>query len=191
MDTRTALLDSAERAARQRGYDAFSYADLAKEVGIRKASIHYHFPMKADLAFGLIERYAQRFSETLSNIAASPDPAAAKLKAYRELYRDALADGNQLCLCVSLSAGRDSLSEQVLGELNRFHEDSIAWLERIFEDGHEDGSIANVGNPALEAAATLALMEGAQLVARAAKDVALFDQATASFDARLTHTQSH
>lgn len=191
MDTRTALLDSAERAARQRGFDAFSYADLAKEVGIRKASVHYHFPLKADLAFGLIERYAQRFSETLSHIGVSPEPAAAKLSAYRELYRDALADGDQLCLCVSLSAGRDSLSDEVLTELNRFHEDSIARLEHIFEAGHKDGSIAHVGDPASEAAATLALMEGAQLVARAAKDVTLFDQATASFGARLTHTQTH
>lgn len=191
MDTRTALLDSAERAARQRGFDAFSYADLAKEVGIRKASIHYHFPLKADLAFGLIERYAQRFSQSLAQIAASPEPAATKLNAYRELYRDALADGDQLCLCVSLSAGRDSLSEQVLEELNRFHEDSIAWLEQIFETGHKDGSVANVSDPVFEAAAALALMEGAQLVARAAKDITLFDQATASFGSRLTLTQTH
>ena len=191
MDTRTALLDSAERVARQRGFDAFSYADLAKEVGIRKASIHYHFPMKADLAFGLIERYAQRFSQTLSKIAASPGPAAAKLSTYRELYRDALADGDQLCLCVAMSAGRDSFSEPVLELLNQFHEDSIAWLTQVFEEGQADGSITHVGDPASEAPATLALMEGAQLVARAAKDTTLFDQATASFGARLTPIQKH
>ena len=191
MDTRNALLDSAERAARQRGFDAFSYADLAKEVGIRKASIHYHFPMKADLAFGLIERYALRLSETLAHIASSQDSAAAQLSAYHDVYRDALSGGDQLCLCVALSAGRDSLSEPVLAELNQFHEDSIAWLERVFEAGRADGSVAHVGDPASEAAATLALMEGAQLVARAAKDITLFDQATASFSARLTSTQTH
>lgn len=56
MDTRTALLQSAERAARQRGYDGFSYADLAGDVGLRKASIHHHFPTKATLALALIER---------------------------------------------------------------------------------------------------------------------------------------
>lgn len=191
MNTRTALLDSAERVARQRGFDAFSYADLAKDVGIRKASIHYHFPMKADLAFSLIERYAQRFTETLSKIAASEDSAAAKLDMYRKVYRDALADGRQLCLCVAMSAGRDSFSEPVLELLNQFHEDGIAWLAHVFEEGQADGSIAYVVDPANEAAATLALMEGAQLVARAAKDMTLFDQATASLGARLTLTPRH
>lgn len=191
MDTRIALLDSAERAARQRGFDAFSYADLAKEVGIRKASIHYHFPMKADLAFGLIERYAARFTETLAEIEAGHATAAAKLRAYVEVYREALAGGEQVCLCVALSAGRDSLSEPVLAELNRFHADSTAWLEQVFEAGRSDGSISSVGDPAAEAAATLALMEGAQLIARAAKDITLFDQAVAAFLARLAPTQTH
>jgi TetR/AcrR family transcriptional repressor of nem operon len=191
MDTRTALLDSAERAARKRGFDAFSYADLASEVGIRKASIHYHFPMKADLAFGLIERYASRFSETLAEIDEQYARAADKLRAYHQVYREALAEGDQLCLCVALSAGRDSLSEPVLERLNQFHEDSIAWLTQTFEDAARDGSVIAVADSCAEAAATLALMEGAQLVARAAKDVTHFNQATAAFAARLLPSQTH
>lgn len=191
MDTRIALLDSAERAARQRGFDAFSYADLAKEVGIRKASIHYHFPMKADLAFSLIERYATRFVETLATIETSHALAAAKLRAYAQLYREALAGGEQVCLCVALSAGRESLSEPVLSELNQFHADSVAWLEHVFEAARKDGTVIGVIDPAAEAAATLALMEGAQLIARAAKDITLFDQAVAAFLSRLAPTQTH
>ena len=191
MDTRIALLDSAERAARQRGFDAFSYADLAKEVGIRKASIHYHFPMKADLAFGLIERYAARFAETLAKIDTEHVTSAAKLRAYHGIYREALAGGSQVCLCVALSSGRDSLSEPVLAELNMFHKDSVVWLEHVFQTGRIDGSVTGIADPAAEAAATLALMEGAQLVARAAKDVTLFDQATAAFLSRLAPTQTH
>lgn len=185
METRTALLDSAERAARQRGFDAFSYADLARDVGIRKASIHHHFPVKADLAFRLIERYAARFAETLANIDIEYQTGAEKLRAYHQTYRDALADGTQLCLCVSMSAGRDSFSEPVLEQLNLFHADSIAWLAQVFEQGAADGSIRDVEDANAEAHATLALMEGAQLVARAAKSISPFDTATASFLARL------
>lgn len=181
MNTRTALLDSAERAARQRGYDAFSYADLARDVCIRKASIHHHFPAKADLAFSLVERYAARFAETLSEIAYTEPKAAGQLRAYRDVYRAALADGEQLCLCVAMSAGRDSLADPVLELLNQFHTDSIAWLTQVFETAARDGSIRGVVDPEAEASATLALMEGAQLLARAAKDVTLFDQATAAF----------
>lgn len=191
MDTRTALLDSAERAARRRGFDGFSYADLARDVGIRKASIHYHFPMKADLAFGLIERYAGRFVERLTEIGASETLAANKLRAYQALYREALEGGEQLCLCVAFSTGRDSLSEPVLDALNQFRADSIAWLSSVFEAATEDGSVTNIGAPEAEARALLALMEGAQLVARAAKDLTLFDQATAAFLARLAPRQVH
>ncbi|MFN3213049.1 MAG: TetR/AcrR family transcriptional regulator [Henriciella sp.] len=191
MDTRSALLDSAERAARERGFDAFSYADLAREVGIRKASIHHHFPVKADLAFGLIERYAVRFAETLAEIDRDHVNAADKLRAYQSVYRDALADGTQLCLCVSMSAGRDSFSEPVLDLLAQFHQDSVAWLSQVFAQGVEDGTVAYLSDPDAEARAALALMEGAQLSARAAEDVTLFDQATAAFLSRLTPTRPH
>lgn len=186
MDTRTALLDSAERAARQRGYDGFSYADLARDVGIRKASIHHHFPTKANLALRLIERYAQRFAVALSRIADTPSNGADQLRAYHELYREALGDATQLCLCVVFSAGRDSLSEPVLDALNQFHADSIAWLETVFSTAQADGSANGLDDASAEARATLALMEGAQLVARSAADLKQFDQATAAFLARLS-----
>lgn len=191
MNTRTALLDSAERAARQRGYDGFSYADLASDIGIRKASIHHHFPKKADLALELIDRYAKRFADQLSEIAAVEPNAAAKLRAYHALYRDALGAGTQLCLCVAFSAGRDSLTEPVLDQLNTFHAESIAWLTRIFEEGAVDGSVANLTDATDDARATLALMEGAQLLARAAADLSLFDQATAAFLSRLSPPKTH
>lgn len=191
MDTRTALLDSAERAARRRGFDAFSYADLSREVGIRKASIHHHFPVKADLAFGLIERYALRFSATLANIDREHVSAADKLRAYQAVYRDALADGTQLCLCVSMSAGRNSFSDPVLDLLAQFHDDSVAWLSQVFVQGADDGSVAYISEPEVEARAALALMEGAQLVARAAEDITLFEQSTAAFLARLTPPHPH
>ncbi|MEL6861003.1 MAG: TetR/AcrR family transcriptional regulator [Pseudomonadota bacterium] len=191
MNTRTALLDSAERAARQRGYDAFSYADLARDVGIRKASIHHHFPAKADLALSLIERYADRFFETLGEIDSTHRHAAEKLRAYVALYRDALVEGTQLCLCVAMSAGRDSLAEPVLDRLNQFHEKSAAWLTGVFEESLDDQTVSGVSDPNAEARATLALVEGAQLVARAAKNTSLFDAATAAFAARLSAPKPH
>ena len=181
MDTRTALLDSAERAARQRGFDAFSYADLARDVGIRKASIHHHFPVKADLAFGLIERYAARFSEALIAIDTTHQTGAEKLRAYHQTYRNALADGSQLCLCVSMSAGRDSFAEPVLDQLNQFHEDSVAWLTQVIQQGIADGTVSGFTAAEADAQATLALMEGAQLMARAASSLTPFDNATQAF----------
>jgi TetR/AcrR family transcriptional regulator, transcriptional repressor for nem operon len=191
MDTRTALLESAERAARQRGFDAFSYADLARDVGIRKASIHHHFPKKADLALDLLERYASTFMDTLTQIEETGTSGTDKLSAYLDLYRDAVDGGTQLCLCVAFSAGRANLPDPVLRRLNQFHEDSAAWLKRVFIEAETDGSIPGLSDPAAEAHATLALMEGAQLLSRAAGEISPFDRATASFRSRLSTQKEH
>jgi TetR/AcrR family transcriptional regulator, transcriptional repressor for nem operon len=186
MDTRTALLDAAEYAARARGFDGFSYADLAEVVGIRKASIHYHFPAKADLALALIERYAVRFFEALDQIAVDQPTGGARLKAYITSCRAALAEGEQLCLCIAFSAGRDGLSSEVLIKLDAFHVTVGLWLAEIFATGQQDQSIAGVGDCHEEAQACLAQMEGAQLIARAAKDVSRFDAAVASLLRRVS-----
>lgn len=191
METRISLLDSAERAVRKRGYDGFSYADLAHEVGIRKASIHYHFATKADLGLALIEGYSERFFRTLSDISDADASAAEHIRSYIQIYRDALADGEQVCLCVALSAGRDSLSDEVLDQLNQFHTQSIDWLTKVFERAAQDGTVTGCALPIEDATAVLALVEGAQLLARARKDVSLFDQALAALTARLISHPAH
>ena len=185
MDTRTALLDSAEHASRMRGYDGFSYADLSRDVGIRKASIHHHFPTKADLADALLQRYRQRFFESLEAIKARHSKGSSRLGDYLGAYREALSGGKMVCLCVAFSAGRDSLSDPVLAELNRFDEQSVIWLTEVFRLGKADRSILSVTDPRSEAVACLALVEGAQLLARAAKDVSWFDAAVATLAQRL------
>lgn len=191
MSTRISLLQSAERAVRQRGYQGFSYADLAREIGIRKASIHHHFPTKAGLGLALIERYNAAFFEQLENIKDGEATAAEQLRAYLRLYRDALDNGEQVCLCVSLSAGRAHLSEEILDQLDRFHSDSLQWLEQLYKRAQTDGSIPLHASPEAEASATLALVEGAQLLARASKDIAQFDQSTRALHARLSPSKPH
>ena len=179
MDTKAALLDSAEQAIRARGYDGFSFADLAAEVGIRKASIHHHFPTKADLALALIARYSDNFFLKLGQISETHSTGGARLKAYVSACRDALDGGRKLCLCVAFCTGRDGLSPAVLARLDGFHRTVATWLEDVFTAGKADNSIAEISDSAAEAQACLAQMEGAQLIARAAGDVGRFDAAVA------------
>lgn len=177
MDTKTTLLDTAERLARKRGFDAFSYADLSREVGIRKASIHHHFPTKADLAAALVTRYREDFMASLSKIEQTEPNAGAQLAAYFKLYKAAMDGGAQVCLCVSFSVSLNSFDALVVRQINRFHAESLAWLERVFERGQADGTISGVSDPAMEAHACLAVAEGAQLIARASGEMADFDAA--------------
>ncbi|WP_424975370.1 TetR/AcrR family transcriptional regulator [Dinoroseobacter sp. S124A] len=176
-DTKTALLVSAERAARARGFDGFSYADLAADVGIRKASIHHHFPSKAALAVALMARYHAELETACAGIDATHETGGARLTALIDLYRRALDEGRRLCLCVSFSTSRDSLPTEVVGQLQQFRQMMLGWIADVFARGQQDGTIAGVKDPELEAAATLPLLEGAHLAARAQEDASLFDAA--------------
>ncbi|MDW3224005.1 MAG: TetR/AcrR family transcriptional regulator [Paracoccaceae bacterium] len=185
MDTKTSLLDAAEKLARRRGFDAFSYADLAQAVGIRKASIHHHFPTKADLALSMVTRYREGFVAELSKISTQHKTAGAQLGAYLALYKSAMDGGEQVCLCISFSVSHNSFDAQVLRQVNRFHAESLAWLEFVFEKAALDQTVANVRDPAEEAQACLALAEGAQLIARASGEMSDFDQAVKLMAARI------
>lgn len=188
MNTRTTLLDVAEQAARSRGFDAFSYADLSDAVGIRKASIHHHFPAKADLALALINRYRENFLSTLAGIDDKNPTAGERLSGFLRTYRDALSDGQTVCLCVAYSSGRDSFQAPVIDELDAFHSDCLSWLETVFDQACQDKTIKDPGPAQMEAKACLALVEGAQLMARAAKNPNRYDEATALLKSRIANS---
>ncbi|WP_420396628.1 TetR/AcrR family transcriptional regulator [Nioella sp.] len=185
MTMRADLLNHAETLARTRGIDAFSYADLAAATGIRKASVHYHFATKADLTLALIEDYSTRIVETLDHMKDQSANAASALAGFLSLYRNALGDGDSLCLCVAFSASTDSLPATTLARVETFRHDVTDWLAGQFQRAREDGSIREVTDPRKEAAALFALVEGAQLVARAARNSDRFTDAVSQFSDRL------
>ncbi len=185
MTMKANLLTHAEALARSRGIDAFSYADLAAATGIRKASVHYHFATKADLTLALIEDYAARIADRLNQIEAQSAAASGALRDFLQLYHDALGTGDSLCLCVAFSAATDSLPEASVTRVEAFRKDVTAWLNAQFNRARQDGSVRALSDPAQEAAALFALVEGAQLVARAARNPDRFTDAVAHFSDRL------
>jgi TetR/AcrR family transcriptional repressor of nem operon len=184
-DTKTSLLDSAERAARTRGFDGFSYADLAADVGITKPSIHHHFASKATLAVALMQRYYTNLETACAEIDQEQSTGATRLAALIARYQGALDGGQSLCLCVSFSTSTKSLSAETIAEMNRFRSMMTDWLAKTFEQGRDDGTILNVVDPLAEATATLPLLEGAQLAARVAQDTQRFEAAVQLLSIRL------
>lgn len=185
VDTKTVLLEVAEDVVRRRGFDAFSYADLADAVGIRKASIHYHFPTKAALSCALVERYHAELKAKCAAIAEIHATAQARLEALIGVYREALEDGQKVCLCVALVSSRESLSAETRLRISKFRGMMLDWLRDCFELALSDHSVPYVGDPSDEAYATLAMLEGAHLAARAVEDVDQFDRAVAILERRL------
>lgn len=96
--TRARILDAAERLVQTRGFAGFTYAQIADELGITKASLHYHFAGKADLGLALIDRYRLRFRSALNEITAAGPPASDALAEYVLIYESVLRDG-RMCLC--------------------------------------------------------------------------------------------
>lgn len=183
MATRDILLTQAEGLARRTGYDGFSFADLAAGAGIRKASVHHHFPTKAALAAEVMESYSARALETLAPLAEAP--GGARLEAVVALYRAALQGGRSQCLCVAFSAVQERLPAPVQEAVAGFQTEMQRWLAGAYEAGAADGSIVAVGDPEAEAASAFALLEGAQLVARASRNPAQFELAVAPLRARI------
>jgi TetR/AcrR family transcriptional regulator, transcriptional repressor for nem operon len=175
-DTATRILDSAERLVQSRGFNGFSYADVSAELGITKATLHYHFAGKADLGRALIERYAARFDATLEQIDAAGGNARATLDAYARIYSDVLRE-QRMCLCGMLAADYDTLPDPMRAAVIRFFDDNEAWLAGVFEQGLADGSLDVEGSAREAAQALLGGLEGAMLLARPYADTTRFDAA--------------
>ena len=175
-DTASRILDVAERLVQSRGFNGFSYADVAAELKISKASLHYHFPGKAELGEALIGRYASRFADALEEIDRRGGDAPAKLDAYAGLYADVLR-GQRMCLCGMLAAEYQTLPDPMRDAVIAFIDANEAWVERVLSDGQRAVAITLAG-PASDAARLIVSgLEGAMLVARPYGDLARFDTA--------------
>lgn len=128
--TKNDILDTAETLIQTRGYNGFSYADISAIVGVRKASIHHHFPSKTDLAIEVIKRYNDTFNVCLATIAAKKIAWLDKIRAYIKLYENVLHD-DKLCLCGMLASDSETLPIEVRIEIRHFFSDNVAWLSKI------------------------------------------------------------
>jgi TetR/AcrR family transcriptional regulator, transcriptional repressor for nem operon len=173
-DTAKRVLDVAERLVQQRGFSNFSYADIASELGITTASLHYHFPSKADLGTALIDRYAERFATALGRIDRDLPEARAKLQAYAGLYADVLR-GKRMCMCGILAAEYQTLPPSMGQAVIRFFDENRVWLARVLAQGQTDKTLTFAGSPEEVAQSVLGTLEGAMLIARPYGDITRFD----------------
>jgi TetR/AcrR family transcriptional repressor of nem operon len=169
-------LDIAERLVQVRGFSNFSYADIATELGITKASLHYHFPGKGELGQALITRYAERFNQALDEIDRDVPDARDKLAAYAELYAGVLRN-ERMCMCGILAAEYQTLPEAMQSEVIRFFDENQRWLAKVLKQGRADSTLTYRGGAMDVAQGILAALEGAMLVARPYGDLRRFDAA--------------
>ncbi|HXV31441.1 MAG TPA: TetR/AcrR family transcriptional regulator [Sinorhizobium sp.] len=163
-ETTDAIMDAAEARIRRAGYSGFSFREIAADVGVKSASVHYHFPTKEKLAAAVARRYTDRFLEAVDHRLALGDGL---VEAWRQVFRLALHRDGKMCLCGALGATSQDLASEVKEEVKRFF---LIGIERLVKGGLRRETAVQV----------LATLEGAMLTANVLDDPSMFDNGTAA-----------
>jgi TetR/AcrR family transcriptional regulator, transcriptional repressor for nem operon len=178
-DSGQRILDVAEKLAQTRGFNGFSYADIAEQLLVTKASLHYHFPSKERLGCALIERYALTFDAALAAADRECETAREKLRRYAELYAAVIRE-NRICLCGMLAAEYATLPESMQRALRSFFDSNERWLTIVLGAGRRSGELSFDEPPRDRARLLVAVLEGALMLARTYSDVPRFSIAAAN-----------
>lgn len=171
MSKKEALLKAAENKVRLGGYSNFSFRELACEVGIKSASVHYHFATKADLGAELAHQYTNSFLAALGEPSELKANGKNPIDVYTQLFRRALVTDKKMCLCGLLGAESDSLPDKVRLEVKRFFNQNLTWLSAAHLANGEP-------NPDQAAIQTVSLLEGAMMISKTLDDNSYFELAT-------------
>jgi TetR/AcrR family transcriptional repressor of nem operon len=179
------ILDTKEQFAQTRGFTGFSYADVAEELLVSKASLHYHFPSKADLGPALIVRYHHAITRALETIDRDTDKARERLRRYIGLH-DLVMRNDRMRPCGMFSAECATLPTPMQDELRRLVDANELWRTAVLEDGRRAAELAFRGPVKQWARSILAALEGAMLVASACRDGRRFQSAARQLPADLS-----
>lgn len=154
----------------ERGYNAFSYADISERMEIRKASIHYHFPNKSDLGRSVVAYYRRVSQQELNRVDETTSDPREKLAFYTEYFYRQIKEVGFLCLCILLATEFPTLPECVREEVQGYFREHTAWFATLLSSGRAQGVFNFGGDPAIKAQSVLAAIQGAMIAARAYQD---------------------
>jgi AcrR family transcriptional regulator len=167
-DTKVEILDLAENLLRDRGFNAFSYANISSVLKIKNAAIHYYFPSKADLGVAVIQRARERFANWTRDQRIGSKTPAERLEAFFRRYLNYLEAGQQICLGGALETDFKTLPSTMQVETQKLASDILAWMVEILVEGQEKHTFAFPGKAKDQAILILSCLQGALQMTRAA-----------------------
>ena len=159
-------MDVAQQLVQRRGFHAFSYRDIASEVGVKTASIHYYFPSKGDLAEALLARIRAMFEEALQQIDAEASEPLTKLRRFAGIFEDTFGEGDRLCPFCMLAMGQETVPMAVREQAKGFWRRGEQWLSEVIAAGVEHGTLRPQADVGQTARTLVAAFEGAMVTAR-------------------------
>ncbi|MCF6126775.1 TetR/AcrR family transcriptional regulator [Mesorhizobium sp. M7A.F.Ca.CA.001.07.2.1] len=169
------ILDVAQSLIVAGGYNGFSYADISADIGIRKASIHHHFPTKAELVSVLVDRYRRQAEVGLESLRGELSSPAEQLQSYLNYWRTCIRDASpSFCVCAMLAGEMQMLPEEVASRVRAHFQNLAGWLTSVLRAGMEQDLFRLNNRPEEEAQMLMASVHGAMLSARAFSDPGLF-----------------
>jgi len=148
-----------------KGYDSFSYNDLSLRLGIRKASIHHHFPKKQELGLAYLKYRFELAKDIENQLRNSKMNSLQKLQAFLDLGVKPIEE-KKICPVSSFQADRWNINEEMKGVLTKIEETEMSMLTSILEDGRSSEELFFVGEAKDQASLILSSMKGAILYAQ-------------------------
>jgi len=187
--TADAILRCARSSIITGGYNGFSYADIAAVVGIRKASVHHHFPTKVDLVRTLVKQYREEAEAGITEIERHVADPLDQLRSYTGYWESCIdTPETSYCLCALLATQIPVLPDEIVFEVRAYFRSLSAWLTSVLERGARQRSITLSGDARSEAEVLMAAVHGAMLSARAYGDPRAFSAIVEPVLERLTPT---
>jgi TetR/AcrR family transcriptional repressor of nem operon len=181
------ILDATRDLIARRGYSNFSYADVSAAVDIHKASIHHHFPAKANLAQAVVDHSREIFNADMAALAAGGATPLDQLRAYMAYWhRSLVEDPETFCVAGMMGAEVPFLSADAASAVGEYFGNMLDWCEKLLAAGAAAGQFRLVDTPRADASMLISLVYGALLVARGTRHPDHFKQVSDAAIARFT-----
>ena len=146
----------------QRGYHAFSFRDIATELEVQPAAIHYHFRTKPELVAQVLDRYRGRFRRWGRKLAGTP---AEQLNEYFDLSRGLLS-ANRIDPFGMMAAEYNDVPDEVKLRLRELQVEIFGWFGGLLEAGRQAEVFRFDGPSEAKAAEAACALLGAQQLGR-------------------------
>ncbi len=172
--TYTNILQHADTLIQSNGFHGFSYADLAKQLGIRKASIHHHFATKADLGIAFCQLKCEQLNYLQSQLKSLPT-AQARLKEYFAVFQSCASE-QQMCGIYAMQTDLRLMAEPLQKQVMKMADLELLIVRDILQAGLDSGEFHFKTTAYQQAVIICCAIKGALMLNRSEQHQSLFAQ---------------